>query len=201
MKKNVIYGVITACIALILLIGAGMSVPDPREEPSSSTGTVQTRSPSDAVTSSPAESVVETTLPTQTQPSQPGTKPTAPATQPTEPETKPTVPATQPTESATVPTEDKPSTIVFITWPETITGGETGTVTVQGKPHTVYYIQVYYKSGPSSAKGLEDKLSNADGFVTWTWKVSKNTKPGDYKIVVTDGEETAEVSYSILDKK
>ena len=173
MKKNFIYGVISGCVAMLLLIGAVMSMPDEPQETPASTGNSQETQGSTGVA---------TTAPKQT---------TAPSSQPTEATTQPTGQTTQPTQQETV--------LQVITWPETVSGGETGTVTVKGKPNTAYTIKVYYKSGPSSAKGLEETVSDAEGFVTWTWKVSKNTTPGDFKIVVTGGGETVEVPFSVVE--
>lgn len=46
-------------------------------------------------------------------------------------------------------------------------------------------ITVWYKSGPSKATGLEPKLADAQGIVTWTWKVGTKTTPGTWRILVT----------------
>lgn len=46
-------------------------------------------------------------------------------------------------------------------------------------------IKVYYKSGPSKAKGLELKNSDGNGNCTWSWKVGSRTLLGDWKIVLT----------------
>jgi hypothetical protein len=44
-------------------------------------------------------------------------------------------------------------------------------------------ITVYYKSGPSHAKGLYPKRP-ARGRVSWTWLVGTRTTPGRWPIVV-----------------
>ena len=223
MKKDFIYGVIAGCIAMLLLVGAVMAIPDEPQEPSTPTGVSrQTEGSTGALTTAPSvtagpsiEPTEVTTAPTEpsakpteaitqptempTQPTEAPTQPTEAPTQPTEVPTQPTEPPTQPTEPPTQPAEQQDTVLQIATWPEEISGGETGTVTIQGKPNTAYSIEVYYKSGPSSAKGLEEKISDAEGFVTWTWKVSKNTKPGDFKIVVTGGGETVEVPFSVVE--
>lgn len=136
----------------------------------------------------------EQTVTPTTQPSEaPTTEPTQTPT--TEPTQVPTTETTQPTESE--PTGDG---IVFVEWPETISQGSTATVTIKGEPNTTYSIKVYIKSGTSSAKGLEDKVSDANGYVTWTWKISSRTSTGDFKIIVTGGDTVAEVPYSITKK-
>jgi len=54
-------------------------------------------------------------------------------------------------------------------------------------------IIVNYKSGPSSASGLEPKNADISGNVSWTWKVSTSTASGSWNIEVnaTLGEQTA----------
>jgi competence protein ComEC len=57
-------------------------------------------------------------------------------------------------------------------------------------------ITVYYKSGPSKASGLLPQNADDKGNVTWTWKVSSQTTPGSWRIVVSaalgDSKVTAE---------
>ena len=64
------------------------------------------------------------------------------------------------------------------------------TVRIKGKPDTEYKISVFYSSAASTAKGLEAKISDGDGIVSWTWKVGARTKEGDFKIVISGGGET-----------
>lgn len=48
-------------------------------------------------------------------------------------------------------------------------------------------ITVYYKSGPSRAKGLYPKRPGAGGRVSWTWLVGTRTTPGRWPIAVRCG--------------
>lgn len=64
------------------------------------------------------------------------------------------------------------------------------TVRIKGKPDTEYSISVFYSSAASTAKGLEAKISDGDGMVSWTWKVGARTKEGEYRIVISGGGET-----------
>lgn len=64
------------------------------------------------------------------------------------------------------------------------------TIRIKGKPDTEYKISVFYSSAASTAKGLEAKISDGDGMVSWTWKVGARTKEGDFKIVISGGGET-----------
>lgn len=46
-------------------------------------------------------------------------------------------------------------------------------------------IDVQYKSGSPSADGLEPKVANAKGAVTWKWLVARSTSTGRAPIVIT----------------
>lgn len=113
-----------------------------------------------------------------------------------------TVPTTVPpiTSIATTPVTTEPlvSGILFIKWPETVSRNETAEVTIQGKPETEYTITVYYKSGPSSAKGLEAKTSDSSGRVSWFWKVGGKTSPGTFRIVVSGGGTQNTVHFTVI---
>src|SRR6266851_5325478 len=58
-------------------------------------------------------------------------------------------------------------------------------LTVSTAPGANCSIVVYYKSGPSRAKGLVPKVASSSGRVSWTWRVGSNTTPGRWPIVVT----------------
>jgi competence protein ComEC len=115
----------------------------------------------------------------------------------TQPPSEP--PATEPTDPATPtkPSEPEYDGLQILSWPETIGRNETGSVKIKGKANTEYKITVYYKSGPSSASGLEAKTSDAEGYVSWTWKVGGRTSPGTFKIVVEGGGEKATVEFTV----
>ena len=49
---------------------------------------------------------------------------------------------------------------------------------------------MYYKTKPSHAKGLVEKESDANGYVSWTWRVGASVQPGSYQIQVVGGGET-----------
>jgi hypothetical protein len=46
-------------------------------------------------------------------------------------------------------------------------------------------IDVQYKSGSSTAAGLEPKIANSKGAITWKWLVGSNTSKGRVPIVIT----------------
>ena len=76
-----------------------------------------------------------------------------------------------------------------------VSKGSDVTISIKGLPNTTYDIDVIYSSGVSKASGLEDKISDNEGNVSWTFKVSSNVKPGTYEVKITDGSSNA--SYSL----
>lgn len=86
----------------------------------------------------------------------------------------------------------------MIEYPATVCRNETATVTIQGKPNTQYSIEVHYKSGVSTAAGLESKVSDGDGMVSWSWKIGGRTSLGTFRIVVSGGGETESMEFTVL---
>ena len=73
--------------------------------------------------------------------------------------------------------------VISITSP--ISAGSNATIKIKGTPNTNYSITVHYKSGPSTADGLNNKSSDSEGYVEWTWKVGSRTSSGSWKIVIS----------------
>ncbi len=67
---------------------------------------------------------------------------------------------------------------------------------IKGTPNTEYSNKVYYPSGASSAAGLENKISDKDGFVSWSWKVGGKTKAGEHNIEISGGGQTLETVFT-----
>ena len=80
-----------------------------------------------------------------------------------------------------------------------VSRGSDVTVSIKGLPNTTYDIDVIYSSGASKASGLEDKTSDSEGNVSWTFKVSSNVKPGTYEVKIADGEDSASYSLEVTD--
>ncbi len=87
------------------------------------------------------------------------------------------------------------STISLVSLTSPVSRGSNVTVSIKGNPNTTYDIDVIYSSGVSKATGLEDKTSDSDGNVSWTFKVSSNVKPGTYEVKINDGLNSS--SYSL----
>lgn len=97
----------------------------------------------------------------------------------TETESETTEPEAETIASETAKAEPEVK-LVSVTSP--IDAGEIQTLTIIGKPDTEYVIHVIYKSSVSKADGLEKKKSDANGNVSWTWKVGTNTASTTAKV-------------------
>ncbi len=87
-------------------------------------------------------------------------------------------------------------TIVSVTSP--VGPGYNATLIAKTAPGARCTITVYYKSGPSEAAGLYPKDADANGSVSWTWKVGTRTTPGSWRIVVTaslSGKTVSQTTY------
>jgi len=73
-----------------------------------------------------------------------------------------------------------------------ISPNRTATIDVKGKPNTEYDISVVYSTSESTAKGLENKVSDSYGFVSWSWKIGPSVKTGRYRIKITGGNSVFE---------
>jgi hypothetical protein len=66
--------------------------------------------------------------------------------------------------------------------------GNPVTLTARVSPRNVICsITVYYKSGPSHARGVKPRKRPVGGRVSWTWLVGTRTTPGRCPIVVACG--------------
>ena len=94
-----------------------------------------------------------------------------------------------------LPVTDEIITLVYLTSP--VSAGSTATIKIHGKPGIEYNITVYYKSGASRAAGLEPKISDSSGNVSWSWIVGSKTSTGTFKIVITGDNETFETPFTV----
>ncbi len=114
---------------------------------------------------------------------------------------RPTTTATISTTGRLVTTTNRPTTdkqgISILQEPNTVNPNELTTVSIKGTPNTKYTISVYYSSGASKADGLEDKTSDSNGIVSWTWKVGGKTKAGTYRIVIKGGGQETTLYFTV----
>lgn len=79
-------------------------------------------------------------------------------------------------------TPASPTKAISITSGMTFRRNQYATISIIGQPGAQYTITVHYNSGPSKAKGLEPKTADANGNVSWTWKIGGNTSEGTYRV-------------------
>lgn len=91
------------------------------------------------------------------------------------------------------------SNINLISLTSPVKKGSEASISIKGLPNTTYDIDVIYSSGASKASGLEDKVSDSEGNVNWTFKVSSNVKVGTYEVRITDGISSTSYSLEVID--
>lgn len=109
--------------------------------------------------------------------------------------------------NADVDSSTRPASSVFSVYPQSqdivvlselsFKRNQIATVSAKGKPNTPYSIEVHYSSGKSTAAGLEPKTSDSNGNVSWSFKVGGRTKPGQYKLIISDGIKSAEFNFTV----
>ena len=82
---------------------------------------------------------------------------------------------------------------------EEVRRGTDATLTMVGRPLTEYTATVIYRTGPSVAGGLGAAISDADGNISWTWRVGSNTTPGTYSITVEGGGEIFSAYFTVTE--
>ncbi len=121
---------------------------------------------------------------------------TDPTTVPTAaPETEPETTAPPQTEATEEP--ENTQVLKILSYPETVSPRQEAVVAIQGKPYTEYRITVRYKSGPSQAAGLEPKITDAEGNVSWTWRIGSRTSQGTYPIEIAGCGEKETVHFTV----
>lgn len=206
MKRT--FAAILALVLLILTVGCAeldeitTTLPTEESTTSEETTSAQTTTESEETTEEKSEST-ETKKPT-TESTIESTEATEPTTEGIVTTTEVAVPttemieATEPTtEVIETTTEAETQHLQIVSYESKVSRNEVVTLTANGKPNTTYHITVNYKSGPSTAEGLEDKTSNSSGFVSWTWKIGGRTSAGTYSIVVSGGGESETVYFTV----
>jgi hypothetical protein len=88
--------------------------------------------------------------------------------------------------ASAAPAERSSSTARLVRVTSPVSRGDYASLTARVVPSRTCSITVYYKSGPSTAKGLYPKRPRG-GRVSWTWKVGTRTTPGRWPIRVACG--------------
>lgn len=191
MSKAVKYGIIAAAWVVYVLLMVIGTVNNNSKTVESYEYVIQTTT-SAITTNSPTTAEQTTVQPTTVEPT---------TVQPTTVEATTVEPITvKPTETPTERPTEAAAPIVFTNYTNYVEAGSNATVTIQGAPNTEYCIHVYYSTRESKAEGLEAKISDSDGSVTWEWKVGPNTSPGTHEIIVDGGGTKNGVTFEVFEQ-
>ncbi len=81
--------------------------------------------------------------------------------------------------------EDTGLELIIVEVTSFVSPGSSATVRAKTAPGADCSIDVEYKSGKSTAKGLDPKQADAASDVSWTWRVGHRTASGEYSALVT----------------
>ena len=87
--------------------------------------------------------------------------------------------------------------ITLVSMKTSIRQGESGSMTVRGKPGKVYTIAATFKRNGSTYVTTRSATAGNDGLVTWTWDVAAGTQPGSYPITVKCGDDKLTTMYTV----
>jgi len=137
----------------------------------------------------------------------PNTTTVSPVPKPTEtPTVRPTAaptPSLKPTPTPKPTATPEPVTrsigITILDYSDEVRRGSYAFIKIQGAPNTEYDCEVEYKTTMSSADGLGTKRSDANGVVSWRWKVGSRTSL-DYMptIYIDGGGDSISVQFDVI---
>lgn len=96
-------------------------------------------------------------------------------------------PTPVPTPTQTIALKTRAEGITIVDYSETVRRGSFAFIEISGMPNTDYTCDVEYKSGMSTADGLGTKRSDANGRVSWRWKVGTRTSLNYTPTIYIDG--------------
>lgn len=99
---------------------------------------------------------------------------------------------------AAAPAQPAAATVKIVSVTSPVVRNSYATVVAQVPPNTSATIAVRYKSAPGTAQGLGPKTSDANGRVSWTWKVGSNTTLGSWPVTVTAGGISDTVYFEVV---
>jgi len=78
--------------------------------------------------------------------------------------------------------------------------GETGVITIQGIPNTLYNIRTSYKIKNKTVSVIQWRTTDRIGVATFNWIVSNDTIAGKYSATIYGGGDTLAISHIVLNK-
>jgi micrococcal nuclease len=78
-----------------------------------------------------------------------------------------------------------------------VSDGDYASVTVETKPQARGTIEVDYKSGKSTARGLAPQNADSEGDITWKWKIGSSTSHGNWPVIVSAAGKTIRLALHV----
>lgn len=79
----------------------------------------------------------------------------------------------------------------------TIRPGDSGYITMQGKPRTKYMLKSTFGIGTRIMYVTQWRTTDANGMATFNWVAESSSVPGTYSISITGGGETLKLSHTV----
>ena len=80
----------------------------------------------------------------------------------------------------------------------TLKVGDTGVITIQGKPRTRYTINTTFLRANRSINVTQWRTTDSNGHATFNWVVEPGTTPGTRTATISGGGERIEISHTVL---
>jgi hypothetical protein len=78
-----------------------------------------------------------------------------------------------------------------------VQAGDKGSLSIAGKPDTVYTVKATYNSSAGALTSTASGYSGIDGRVSWVWNVKRDTLPGTYQLIISGGGKELRSSYTV----
>lgn len=95
-------------------------------------------------------------------------------------------------------TKEEKTSIQIISVSSPAPRNSTATLKAKVAPGATASIVVHYKSGPSTAAGLEPKKADSNGNVSWSWHVGGNTTLGSWRITVSSDGSSEDTTFEVV---
>ena len=76
--------------------------------------------------------------------------------------------------------------------------GETGVITIQGTPNTLYNIKTSYKLANKTVSVIQWRTTDGTGVATFNWIVSRETMAGTYDATISGGGYILKTNHRVL---
>lgn len=76
--------------------------------------------------------------------------------------------------------------------------GETGVITIQGVPNTLYNIKTSYKSGNKTIYVVQWRTTDRTGVTTFNWIVGMETMAGTYNATISGGGDILKTNHKVM---